>query len=370
MKVPLNDLKRQFASIRPAVERGIAEVLETQMFVLGKRVEELEAALARETGAKHAIACASGSDALLLALLALDVGPGDEVVTTPFTFFATGGAISRLGARPVYVDIDPATFNIAPEAVRRAIGPRTKAILPVHLYGRCADMDALLAIAADAGGIPVVEDAAQALGASLGGRPAGSMGRIGCYSFFPTKNLGAYGDAGALTTNDDALAARLRRLRVHGSSAQYVYAEIGINSRLDALQAAVLLAKWPHLRPWNDARRRHALRYDELLRARAPAVGVPAIDDGHIVHCYTIRVPQGLRDALRRHLDAAGVGSQVYYPIPLHLQECWKDLGYAPGSLPEAERAASEVVSLPMFAEMHDGEIDAVADAVAAFFKP
>ncbi|HVY60452.1 MAG TPA: DegT/DnrJ/EryC1/StrS family aminotransferase, partial [Planctomycetota bacterium] len=272
MKVPLNDLKRQYATIKEAVDRAIAGVVEEQYFVLGKRVEELEAAVAKYVGAKHAIGCASGSDALLLALQALDVKAGDEVITTPFTFFATGGAVSRLGAKPVFVDIEPRSFNIAPEAVRKAITKRTKAILPVHLYGRVADMDALLQIAGDAGGIPVVEDAAQALGATHRGRPAGSMGRVAGYSFFPTKNLGAFGDAGMITTSDDALAARLKRLRVHGSSSTYFYAEVGMNSRLDALQAAVLLAKWPHLDRWNQARRGFAQRYNELFAARVPAV--------------------------------------------------------------------------------------------------
>ncbi len=370
MKIPLLDLKRQYATIKADVDRAVLAVLEDQAFVLGKRVEDLEAAAVRRCGVKHAIACASGSDALLIALRALDVGPGDEVITTPFTFFATGGAISRLGARPVYVDIEPGSFNIAPEAVRRAITKRTKAILPVHLYGRMADMDALLAIAGDAGGIPVVEDAAQSLGAAdARGRAAGAIGRIGCYSFYPTKNMGAYGDAGMVVTNDDALGARMRRLRVHGSTATYVYGEVGMNSRLDAIQAAVLLAKWPHLDPWNDRRRALAARYNETLKTRAPALGLPEIVPGHIVHCYTIRVPEGRRDALQKHLSAAGVGTQIYYPVPLHLQECWRELGYREGSLPESERAGREVLSLPMFAEMTEAEVDAVVEAIAAFYR-
>jgi dTDP-4-amino-4,6-dideoxygalactose transaminase len=369
LKVPMNDLKRQFQALRGEMEPAIAAVLESQLFILGKPVAELEARVAARVGVKHAVGCASGSDALLLALRAHDIGPGDEVITTPFTFFATGGAISRLGARPVYVDIDPRTFNIDPAAVRAALTPRTKAILPVHLYGRVADMDALLSIASDAGGIPVIEDAAQALGAAdARGRPACSIGRVGCISFFPTKNLGAYGDAGMMTTDDDALAARLRRLRVHGSSATYVYAEVGVNSRLDALQAAVLLVKWPRLDAWNDARRRHGARYGERLAARAPEVVAPEVVDGHIVHCYTVRVPEGRRDALKKHLDERGIGSAVYYPLPLHLQDAWKDLGMKEGSLPHSERAAREVLSLPMFAEMRDEEIDAVVDGIASFY--
>jgi dTDP-4-amino-4,6-dideoxygalactose transaminase len=370
MKVPVNDLKRQYnetSGLKPAILEAVSSVFEDQAFILGKRVEELEAAIAKRCGVKHAIACASGSDALILALKALDVGPGDEVITTSFTFFATGAAPSRLGAKPVYVDIDPETFNLSPAAVRKAVTNRTKAIVPVHLYGRCADMDALLSIGAEAGGIPVIEDAAQALGASYKGRPACSIGKVSCISFFPTKNMGAYGDAGALATNDDALAARLKRLRVHGQSSTYVYAEIGMNSRLDAVQAAVLLAKWPHLDPWNERRREIAKHYNAKFRKSASWLGVPEVVDGHIMHCYTVRVPGGRRDALKKHLEERGVSSAIYYPVPLHLQECWKDLGYREGSLPEAERASREVLTLPMFAEMRDAEIDAVVAAVESF---
>lgn len=369
MKVPVNDLKRQYATLKPEMEKAVLAVMEDQMFILGQRVLDLEKAVAARVGVKHAIGCASGSDALLIALRAYDIGPGDEVITSPFTFFATGGAISRLGAKPVYVDIDPRTYNIDPEAARAAVTPRTKAIMPVHLYGRVAPMDALLSIASDAGGIPVIEDAAQALGAAdERGRPACSIGHIGGISFFPTKNLGAFGDAGMMTTNDDAVAAHLRRLRVHGSSAMYMYAEVGMNSRLDALQAAVLQVKWPHLDRWNDLRRAHATKLNALLAAGAPEVTPPEIVPGHIIHCYTIRVPDGRRDALKKHLEERGVSSAIYYPLPLHRQEAWKDLGQGEGSLPHAERAAREVLSLPMFAEMRDDEIAYVAAQVASFY--
>ena len=396
MNVPLLDLRLQYAALQADLEAAVLKVMRETRYILGPEVSELEAALVKYTGAKHAIACSSGSDALLLALLALDVGAGDEVITTPFTFFATAGAIARLGARPVFVDIDPTTFNIDPAGISAKITRRTKAILPVHLYGQCADMDALLKF-----GLPVVEDAAQAIGARYrlktldcrpktedhGPRPteaqfatvnrqpstdnwrsAGTMGAIGTFSFFPTKNLGGAGDGGALTTNDDRMAARLRALRVHGSERRYYHDEVGLNGRLDTLQAAVLLVKFRHLDAWTAARRRNAERYTQLLspisKLQTP---ISQPDSFHVYNQYTLRTAG--RDALREYLTGAGIGSEVYYPVPLHLQKCFAALGHKRGDFPEAERAAVEVVSLPIFPELSMDQIDFVAETVEEFFK-
>ena len=338
--------------------------MDSQRFVLGDEVRKLEASVAQYTETKHAIACASGSDALLLALMAVDVAAGDDVITTPFTFFATAAAVTRLGARPVFVDIDPATYNL--DVSQISITPRTKAVMPVHLYGQCADMDPLLAI----NGVPIVEDAAQAIGATDRGRQAGSMGAIGCFSFYPTKNLGGAGDGGMLTTNDDNLAQRLRRLRTHGGANEYEHSEVGINSRLDELQAAVLNVKMPHLEKWSDERARKAGVYTELLSSARLNVEViaPKVRPGarHIFHQYVIRVPKH-RDALMEHLKAHGVGTKVYYPIPLHRQECFAYLGYKEGEFPESERAAGETLALPVYPELTEAQQTHVVETIASF---
>ena len=343
--------------------------MSSQRFVLGDEVRALESSIAEYCQTKHAIGCASGSDALLLALMALDVKAGDEVITTPFSFFATGACIARLGARPVFVDIDPRTYNIDPSRVAGAITPRTKVILPVHLYGQCAAMDPLL----DLGrrhGIPVVEDAAQAIGATDNGRRAGSMGVIGCFSFYPTKNLGGAGDGGILTTSDDEIAARLRRLRTHGGSNEYQHEEIGINSRLDELQAAVLNVKLPSLDRWSNERARKAEVYTKLLNEadlRFP-LSTPHLraDGRHIFHQYVIRVP-GNRDALMEHLQQHGIGSKVYYPIPLHLQQCFGYLGYKQGDFPESEAAARETFALPAYPELTEEQQVYVVETIKSF---
>ncbi|HEU5131568.1 MAG TPA: DegT/DnrJ/EryC1/StrS family aminotransferase, partial [Pyrinomonadaceae bacterium] len=319
--------------------------------------------------AKHAIGCASGSDALLLALMALDVKAGDEVITTPFSFFATAACITRVGARPVFVEIDPHTYNIDPARVADAITPRTKAIMPVHLYGQCAAMDPLLEIGRRHG-IPVIEDSAQAIGATDNGRPAGSMGLIGCFSFYPTKNLGGAGDGGILTTSDDDVAARLRRLRTHGGANEYEHEEVGINSRLDELQAAVLNVKFPLLDKWSDERARKAETYTRLLKEAD--LGFPLVtpevraDGRHIFHQYVIRVP-GNRDALMEHLQKHNVGCKIYYPIPLHLQKCFEYLGYKQGDLPEAEKAANETFALPAYPEISEEQQVYVVDVIKRF---
>ena len=354
MNVPLLDLQAQYVSIRDDLQQAVNRVMSSQRFVLGDEVRRLESAIAQYCQTKHAIGCASGSDALLLALMALDVKAGNEVITTPFSFFATGASIARLGARPVFVDIDAGSYNIDPSRVADAITPRTKAIMPVHIYGQCAPMDPLL----DLGrrhGIPVVEDAAQAIGATDNGRRAGSMGVIGCFSFYPTKNLGGAGDGGILTASDDEIAARLRRLRTHGGSNEYEHEEVGINSRLDELQAAVLNVKFPSLDKWSAERTQKADIYTKLLNdadLRFPLITPQVRSDGrHIFHQYVIRVP-GNRDALMEHLKNHQIGSKVYYPIPLHLQKCFDYLGYKEGNFPEAEAAANETFALPCYPEL------------------
>ena len=329
----------------------------------------LENSIAGYCQTKHAVGCASGSDALLLALMALDVKAGDEVITTPFSFFATAACITRLGARPVFVDIDPPTYNIDASQVADAITSRTKAIMPVHLYGQCAVMDPLLEVGKRRS-VPIVEDAAQAIGATDNGRPAGSMGLIGCFSFYPTKNLGGAGDGGILTTNDDDVAARLRRLRAHGGANEYAHDEVGINSRLDELQAAVLGVKFPSLDRWSEERAQKAALYSKLLSEADlsfPLVTPHVRDDGrHIFHQYVIRVP-GNRDALMEHLKTRGVGTKVYYPIPLHLQACFNYLGYKEGQFPESESAAKETLALPVYPELSQEQQVYVVDSIKSF---
>ncbi|HKG62211.1 MAG TPA: DegT/DnrJ/EryC1/StrS family aminotransferase [Pyrinomonadaceae bacterium] len=369
MNVPLLDLQAQYVSIRDDLSQAVERVMSSQRFVLGDEVRGLETSIAAYCQAKHAIGCASGSDALLLALMALDVGAGDEVITTPFSFFATGACITRLGARPVFVDIDPHTYNIDPSRVADAITPRTKVIMPVHIYGQCASMDPLLELGRRHG-IPVVEDAAQAIGATDKGRRAGSMGVIGCFSFYPTKNLGGAGDGGILTANDDDVDARLRRLRAHGGSNEYEHEEVGINSRLDELQAAVLNVKFPSLDKWSDERAQKAEIYTKLLNdadLRFPLVTPQVRSDGrHIFHQYVIRVP-GNRDALMEHLKTHDVGSKIYYPIPLHLQKCFEYLGYKKGDLPESEAAANETFALPCYPELTEEQQVYVVDTIKSF---
>lgn len=371
MTVPLLDLRAQFTAIREEVMPALLAVVERQQFILGPEVERLEAAIAELSATRHAIACASGTDALLLSLQTLGLKPGDEVITTPFTFFATAGAICNAGGRPVFVDIEPATFNLDAGAVEAAVTPRTRATLPVHLYGQLACMERLVPLA-ERHGLCIIEDAAQAIGArrKMHGRwrMAGETGWTGAFSFFPSKNLGAWGDGGMIVTQDAALARRLRRLRAHGGVKQYHHEEVGTNSRLDTLQAAVLLAKLPHLAQWSAARRRHAARYTEALQGMGDLVP-PAVDPAneHIFHQYTIRT--GRRDALREHLAKRGIGCAVYYPIPLHLQPCFRELGYQDGQLPEAERAAREVLSLPAYPELTEEAQDCVIGAIREFFR-
>ena len=350
--------------MRFAVER----VLDSQRFVLGEEVRKLESSVASYTQTQHAIGCASGSDALLLALMALDIGAGDEVITTPFTFFATVAAITRLGARPAFVDIDPAYYNLDTSQVADAITDKTKALIPVHLYGQCTEMDLLLELSKHHG-ISIVEDAAQAIGATDRGDQAGSMGVIGAFSFYPTKNLGGAGDGGILTTNDDGLAQRLRRLRTHGGANEYEHSEVGINSRLDELQAAVLNVKFPHLDSWSNERARKAAVYDEQLLDSTSFELIPPScreEARHIYHQYVIRVPHH-RDALMEHLKQHGVGTKVYYPIPLHRQECFAYLGYKEGEFPESEDAARETLALPIYPELTETQQAYVIETIKSF---
>lgn len=368
MAVPLLDLRAQHATIRDDVVSALMEVVDQQAFILGEPVAKLECAVAGLSHTKYAIGCANGTDAILLALRALDVGPGDEVVTTPFTFFATAGTIHNAGARPVFVDIDPATFNIAPAAVAAAVGGKTKAVIPVDLFGQMAPVEE---VAKAAGGLPVIEDAAQSIGArrKIDGewRMAGEAATIGTFSFFPSKNLGGYGDGGMVVTQDDALNERLMKLRTHGSRKTYFHELVGYNSRLDALQAAVLGAKLPHLAGWSAKRRENAAYYDAAL-ADIPEIRTPYIDPANesIYNQYTVRAER--RDALQEHLKGLGIGSSIYYPLPLHLQPCFAYLGYREGQCPEAERASREVLSLPVFPELTRVQLDEVISAVRSFY--
>jgi len=369
VNVPLLDLQAQYVSLRDGVVEAVQRVLDSQRFVLGDEVRLLETSIAKYCETKHAIACASGSDALLLALMALDVEAGDEVITAPFSFFATAAAITRLGARPVFVDIDPQTYNLDTSRVADAVTSRTKVIMPVHLYGQCADMDPLLDLGVRHG-IAVVEDAAQAIGATDRGRRAGSMGAIGCFSFYPTKNLGGAGDGGIMTANDDQLAQRLRRLRTHGGANEYEHTEVGINSRLDELQAAVLRVKFPSLDRWSEERARKADTYSRMFASAG--LSFPLItprvrsEARHIFHQYVVRVPQ-YRDALMEHLKARGVGTKVYYPIPLHRQECFAYLGYKEGDFPESESAAHETLALPVYPELTEAQQAYVVESIKSF---
>jgi dTDP-4-amino-4,6-dideoxygalactose transaminase len=366
--VPLLDLQAQYAPIRDQVLAAITRVCDSQRFIMGPEIAALERELASLIGVQHAVAVSSGTDALLLALMALDIGAGDEVITTTYSFFATAGAIARLGARPVLVDINPFTYNIDPAAIEAAITPRTKAIMPVHLYGLCADMDPIVAVARNAG-VPVIEDAAQAIGSTYNGLPAGGIGTFGCFSFFPSKNLGAFGDAGLVTTNDPALARRAELLRMHGMEPKYIHHVVGANFRMDALQAAVLRVKAPHLAAWTEARRLNAQRYVALFRdaGLAGRVVLPNEPSGlhHIFNQFVIRVPQ--RDALKAFLDARGIGNEIYYPVPFHLQPCFTSLGYQAGAFPHAERAALETIAIPIYSELSIEQQRTVVAAIAEF---
>ena len=369
--LPFFDLKAQFATIRTEINAAVLRVLESQLFILGPEVESMESAMLHYVGAKFAIGCASGSDALLLSLLALGIDFGDEVITTPFTFVATAGAIARVKARPVFVDIDEATFNLDPLQLEAAITSRTRAILPVHLFGLPADMTAIMRIARDHK-LPVIEDAAQAIGAWHSGKEVGNMGTMACFSFFPSKNLGGAGDGGMITTNSPELAERLRLLHVHGSRRRYEHELLGINSRLDAIQAAILRVKLRYLDQWTLARQQHARRYRDAFSCAASLHGLiqAPLEPAGFVHVYNqfvIRTQE--RDALREHLCQAGIGTEIYYPSPLHLQPAFAYLGYSKGDFPRAEAACEQVLALPIFPEMSEEQQQTITDEIANFYR-
>jgi dTDP-4-amino-4,6-dideoxygalactose transaminase len=370
VNVPLLDLKAQYRGIKAEVLSAMEAVCDEQGFVLGPRVSAFEEAVAQYIGSRYAIGCASGSDALLLSLMAMGVKAGDEVITIPFTFFATAGVISRLGAKPVFVDIQPDTFNIDPALIEQAITPRTKAIIPVHLFGQCADMAAINLIAKRKH-IYVIEDACQAIGASQGNKRAGVLGDTGCFSFFPTKNLGGFGDGGLITTDDKALADSMNMLRVHGSQVRYLHEAVGINSRLDALQAAVLQIKLKYLDQWTEGRRRNAERYRQLFSRmkHADRIVLPPTVPGnfHVYNQFTVRAPK--RDELRTFLKEKGIGTEVYYPLPMHLQNCYRDLGHQKGAFPVSEQAAEEVMSLPIYPELTETQQSYVVEMIAEFYR-
>jgi dTDP-4-amino-4,6-dideoxygalactose transaminase len=369
--VPLLALDRQYALLREEIREAINRVCDSGRFVLGPDVADLEAELARALDVPHVISCASGSDALLLALMALGVGAGDEVIVPSYTFFATASAVTRLGAVPIFADIDPVTYLVDPRDVEKKIGPRTRAIVPVHLFGRTADMDALGPIAAKAG-LPIVEDAAQSILSTWRGRCSGGLGDVGCFSFYPTKNLGGAGDGGFLTTTRDDVARSLRLLRVHGMEPRYYHEVIGINSRLDSIQAAVLRVKLPHLDAWTTSREVNAARYAECFTEYdlSGRVAVPGDEPRgrHVWNQFVIRVLDDSRDALRAHLAKQGIGTEIYYPVPLHLQKCFAHLGWAKGDLPETERAAEQTLALPIFPELEAAELRTVVARIAEFF--
>jgi dTDP-4-amino-4,6-dideoxygalactose transaminase len=369
-RVPLLDLTIQYAPLRDEVMAALARICDSQQFILGAEVEALERELAAMLQVRHAVGVSSGTDALLVAMMAIGVGPGDEVITPTYSFFATAGCVSRLGARPVLVDIDPETFNLDPAATVAAITPRTKAIVPVHLFGQSADLDPILD-AARRQGLAVIEDAAQAIGARYRGRPVGGFGELGCFSFFPSKNLGAFGDAGLVTAGGDALAHRVKLLRAHGMEPKYYHHLIGGNFRLDALQAAVLRVKAPHLQAWTEARRRNAARYRALFEAAGLAgrvvLPVERPDCHHIYNQFAVRVPD--RDGLRQHLASVGIGTEIYYPVPFHLQECFADLGYREGQFPRAEAAARESLALPIYGELTEAQQAGVVGAIAEYYR-
>ena len=370
-QVPLLDLRAQHACLRAEMLQALTRVVDSQRFILGAEVEALEREIAGYCNVKYAVGCASGSDALKLALMALALEPGDEVLTVPFTFFATAGEIALVGAKPVFVDIEAATFNMDMNRVEDALHshPRIRAVVPVHLFGACADLDALKTLT-EARRIPVIEDAAQAIGAEYKNRRAGSVGLVGCFSFYPSKNLGGYGDGGMLVTNDGHMAERLCALRVHGRTGAYLHEWVGINSRLDALQAAVLRVKLRHLDAWTERRRENAARYQRLLSDTGLPVAAPqpaAYQTRHIYNQFVIRCQA--RDRLQTHLKERGIGTEVYYPLSLHQQTCFASLGYRAGDFPESEKAASEVLALPVNPEVSAEDIDYVCDAIRSFYQ-
>ena len=377
MKVPFFDLAVQFKSLEDEIKSALEEVFRSQQFIMGFQVQALEKTISQYCRTQYAIGVASGSDALLLSLMALGIETGDEVLIPPFTFFATAGAVSRVGATPVFVDIDQVTFNIDPSKIDEKITPRTKAIIPVHLFGQCADMDPLLKIAKEKN-LFIIEDAAQALGAEYKpaaaseGRMAGQIGALGCFSFYPTKNLGAFGDAGMVVTNNPDLSEKVRLLRVHGSQPKYFHKTIGINSRLDTIQAAILLVKFKYLEKWTTKRQKKAERYQLLfqdLSSSANGFKLPTIQyqNRHIFHQYVIRVPE--RDRLKEFLTEGGIGTDIYYPVPLHLQECYSFLKYRQGDLPNSEKASEEVLALPIYPELTEDQQTLVVERIRAFYK-
>lgn len=366
--IPLLDLHAQYATIREEIRAALDRVIESQQFILGPEVEALEREIAEYSQCRYGIGVSSGTDALLVALMAIGIQPGDEVVTTPYTFFATAGCVSRLGARPVFVDIDPRTYNLDPSGIEAAITARTKAIVPVHLFGQMADMAPVMAIA-QRHNLYVIEDAAQAIGAEYKGRRAGSIGHVGCFSFFPSKNLGGFGDGGMVVTNDADLADKIRLLRAHGARPKYYHKLVGGNFRLDALQAAVLRVKLKYLDAWTAARQRNAARYRQLFAQVGVPIGLP-FDAGygrHIYNQFVIRNER--RDALMVFLRQKGIGTEVYYPVPLHLQQCFMDLGYQTGDFPISERAAQETLAIPIYAELSEKQQSLVIDVIRDFFS-
>lgn len=369
--IPLFDMQRQYAELKSEILSAIGRVCDSGKFVLGPECEAFEQEAAAYCGTPVAVACASGSDALLLALMAYGVGAGDEVIVPSFTFFATASSVWRLGAKPVFADIDPRTFNLDPAAVEAVVTTSTKAVIPVHLYGQCAEMGPLLKIA-ERSGLAVIEDAAQAIGAEYRGQRAGSIGHVGCLSFYPTKNLGGAGDGGMLTTHDAILADKLRLLRGHGMRPRYYHQVVGINSRLDSLQAAILRVKLPHLDRWTRQRQANAARYGELFAAcgldQVLVLPAAAPNRRHVWNQYVIRVPQNRRDALREHLAQRTIGTEIYYPLALHEQQCFQSLEYMPGSMPETERAARDTLALPIFPELTADEQECVVRCIAEFF--
>jgi dTDP-4-amino-4,6-dideoxygalactose transaminase len=370
MHVPLLDLKAQYQPIRKEIMAALEAVCDEQAFILGSRVADLEKAIQDYVGSAHAVGVASGTDAILLALMACGVGRGDEVITAPYTFFATAGSISRLGASPVFVDIQPWSYNIDPWLIYEAITPKTKAILPVHLFGQCADMEKILEVATGHR-LPVLEDAAQAIGAERRGAKAGTIGKAGCFSFFPSKNLGGFGDGGMVTTNDPSIAERVRLLRVHGSREKYLHELVGLNSRLDALQASVLKVKLRYLDKWTEGRQRNAARYETLFMDAKllDRIAMPAVSEQnrHVYNQYVIRAPQ--RDQLRAFLKENGIGTEIYYPTPLHLQLCYRELGYKIGAFPHSEQAAQETLALPIYAELTEEQQSYVVASINKFYS-
>lgn len=377
MKVPLLDLKAQYSKIREEVRNSIDEVCDSQYFILGPKVEEFENRVAAYSGAGYGVGVSSGTDALLISLMAVDLKPGDEVITTPFTFFATGGVISRLNARPVFVDIDPDSFNIDPSRIEKAVNSKTRAVMPVHLFGQCADMDPIMDISRRHN-LCVIEDAAQSIGAEYKGRRSGSIGHFGCFSFFPSKNLGGFGDGGMVVTNDDTLNDKLKILRVHGSKPKYYHSFVGGNFRLDAIQAAVLDVKLNYLDEWSEGRRRNALYYEKafqasglvekgLVKTPPPAYLNSGDKNFHIYNQFTLRVKH--RDALKAWLNESGVGAEIYYPVPLHMQACYRDLGYRGGDFPHSEKAAEEAISIPVYPELTEDMKDYVVRTIKGFYE-